>query len=311
MSSKEKYYIEEFTFTIKENMERVWMFMRDCSLSDLLLEDDDILLEVFDLPQMLWIPGIVFGGKFLKTFDYKGSCYKVCTYPNFKKIKWDFTIFSNNKVKVAESFFPIPSQGSTLVHLQLKFNNDNVRNIFRQLGGEKRLTKLFKSVEEIVLKISKNLSQFESCIIKAPMQDIWEFMTKVNKLKLIAPKSKLTCEDETDEEEKTGTIKTLSLEDDDTYTCKIKVVKIEKKANLKRWVYEYETLMEAEEGQIPTQTVSIHITRVNDDECHVSFYHDFKTYIPFKYIKLLSSEKVYILDSVKDYLENFGCFRSY
>lgn len=305
---KEEYYPEEFTFIIKENVERLWMFMRDCSLSDLLLKEDDVLLEVFDVPQMCFMPGIVFGGKFLKTFEYKGYCSKVITYPNFKKIKWIFTIFSNNIVKVAESFFPIPSKSNTLVHLKVKFNNENIRLIFRQLGGESRLKKLFLSVEEMVHKISKNLSQFESCIIRAPMPNIWDIMTKINRVKLIAPKTNLYSEDETKEEEVLGGIKTVSIENGLQIKYKIKNIKIDKRPNIKSWVYEFSTLDSEKDKKVPTQQVSIRITRVSDQECQVSFIHDFKTYIPFKYLKSLSSEKAYILDSVKDYLENFSCF---
>ena len=83
---------------------------------------------------------------------------------------------------------------------------------------------------------------------------------------------------------------------------------MDKRPNIKKWVYEFETLSPKANGNIPYQRVAIHITRISDQENQVSFSHEFKTYIPFKFIKLLSSEKVYLLDSVKDYLENFSCF---
>lgn len=302
---KEFFFIEEFTFVVKEYVERVWMFTRDCSLSDLFLQEKDILLEVNQPGITSWMPGIEFEGKILKSYIFKGKCTKVVTYQNYKKIKWQFNLFEDSLIKVHETLHYLPSSTKTVILVQIKFSNERERNVFRQIEGGKKLEKLFNKAEEIITKISKNLYQFESCILRANMEDIWKIMTKMNKLKLIAPKMRLISPDETEEEEKVGEIKTITVLGGNPKSYKIKVTFIQKRPNSKRWVYAFESV-EGNEEFVPIQSAAIHITRVSNEECQLCYFHDFKSYVPFKFIKGLSNDKIYVLDSIKDYLENFN-----
>ena len=71
-----------------------------------------------------------------------------------------------------------------------------------------------------------------------------------------------------------------------------------------KWVLAFE----ASDGfpKIPFQKVVISLTKINNEDCQLSIFHEFKEPAKHELIMKLGKEKRYMMNSLKDYLENFN-----
>ena len=83
----------------------------------------------------------------------------------------------------------------------------------------------------------------------------------------------------------------------------VKIIKIEKKTTWNKWRLFFE--IKGVNNHIPTQVVYITVAKINEDECQLAVFHNFKEPSSKEYLQTLQNEKKYILYSIKDYLENY------
>ena len=84
----------------------------------------------------------------------------------------------------------------------------------------------------------------------------------------------------------------------------LKTLKYDKRKNWNKWLVCY--LMTSDCSEYPKQQICVTITKVNDNECQLSWVNDFKEPATSDFVKSISTQKKYIIQSVKDYLENYN-----
>lgn len=84
----------------------------------------------------------------------------------------------------------------------------------------------------------------------------------------------------------------------------LKTIKYDKRKNWNKWLICY--LATTDSKKYPKQQICVTLTKVNDNECQLSWINDFKEPTTSDFVKSISIQKKYIIQSVKDYLENYN-----
>ena len=83
----------------------------------------------------------------------------------------------------------------------------------------------------------------------------------------------------------------------------LKTIKYDKRDTWNKWVVLYNVT--DSNPLLPKQEVFITVNKIYDDECHISWYHDFKEHVSYDMINKFAFTKKYILKMLQDYLENY------
>ena len=118
------------------------------------------------------------------------------------------------------------------------------------------------------------------------MESIWKFLTHLDQLKKIAPS--IPFDGESDNQVIPDTIGNESLIylNNHTSYMRIKTIKCDTRANWNKWVVLYKII--DSDPVIPKHETLITVNKINKDECHVSWFHDFKEPASYDFLKQLS-----------------------
>lgn len=292
----------EQTFTFPHTIDRVWFVIRDVTLLCLLKPDVHFPLIPKD-GKNVWNIHAEFLGKNDSHEEYTGKCVKVKNFPQYKKIVWDINTTTNKFLRLKYQLFQVGDEGETVLLYKLKFRKNEDYIEFKSKSKElieKEFYELMEKINTTLNESSMNLFQYEGGVIKGSMEDIWDILTHLSKLKKIAPLIIMDGEDENKEfPPKVGDINKITYNNHKCYYLS-KTLIYEKRKNWNKWVLGFEAFYG--EPKIPFQKVIITLTKINSEECHISFFHDFKESASKNVLSRLSFEKKYTLKCINDYL---------
>lgn len=301
--------VVEFTFQFKENIERVWALVRDLDLLTTLSAGQAFPIIPKKKSENSWILGSCFEGNIIGFNNFKAQCVQSESFPFSKKIKWHFIYEDNTELWTKLTLFKNSSDDSTV----LLWHEDIAESYFlrkektrEEICNVKRLNSIdvLKKIKMILAESCVNLFQFEGCIIRGKMEDIWDFFINPTKLKKIAP---LICFDvETCQGSpclKEGDFVKTHFFDNNTLQYSF-VKKIECKPKMNKWVLKMINTNEARDKIFSEYTVNL--IKINNEECHLSAFHEFKSKISNETIQKISAQKKYALANLKDFLENYN-----
>ena len=281
----------------KHNIERVWIIMRNfCILSA--LNSKAYFPPIITKGQDTWTIGNEFEGRFFGTL-FKGKVIKVINLPHKKQIKWELIISHNYISKINLKLFKVSRDDSSIILWKNKFNSPlkdkNCKDGFLEKEHWEDLT---EKINKLLLDTPLDLYQYEATVISTKLDNIWEYIIDCSKMKEIAPKS--LCEELNLFDKKAGDECTCYYKDHTCYFT-VKILNLDCRKDWNKRILAYEVL--GGKPNLPKQKVVIHVTQINNNDCHFSMLHSFLENVPNEMLTGLSKEKKYIFSCLKNKLE--------
>lgn len=297
----------EYSYQINHSISRVWVIIRDAAASSLLICEDHFPI-IITKGKETWTVGTEFCGKMKQFGEYYGKCIKVKNFPQIKKLKWEIKSSRLHSPITYESqlYKAEEDEDRTILLIKLKFYEQESYNsyLLAKEQYEKLNDNFINKINVALTDSTLNLYQYEAGLIYSSMEKIWEFVTNLISLKKIAPLIRMDC----DNEDETYSIipgeeKKISIDNHKGYYI-TKTLKYDKRKSWNKWIFCY-TIVSGE-PKVPRQLIFITLSKINSNECQLSFFNEFKEPAKSEFIKGLSNQKKYIIQSIKDYLENYN-----
>lgn len=297
-------HIIEFTKTFNHNIDRVFYIIREASIITSLIPDKTCPL-ILKHGNNSWTIGSIFISKTNLFGEYNGRCVKSYNYPQKKKIAWEISVNNIPKVILSYNLYKITVKDSTALMLKVKILNEETYT--KYITHKNTLNNFWNTfimkVNIILSDTNLNLFSFEACVINSTMEKIWNLVCNLSNLKKIAPSISLDCEDANISLDVSPETEITISSNNHKHTLNVKVIKIDKKNTWNKWRLSFE--IKGVSNIIPTQVVFITVVKINENECQLAVFHNFKEASSKEYLQTLQDEKKYILYSIKDYLENY------
>lgn len=299
MNLQDHYYFE-LSSHLCHSISRVWFIIRDASLISLLSSSTHFPLIVKE-GKNTWHIDSEFQCKH-NDIEYTGKCIKVKNFPQYKKITWQIQVQSKTMFSVQYSLYQVIDDDSTVLIYKIKFNEKETYtkwNQFFKVEQQNEFNTLIDKINTTLTDSSLNLIQYEGDVIRSSLNEVWECFFNMDLLKKVAPKLGFAVEREGNaKEHNVGDIIKITYDNKSKfYLCKITM--INKHENWNKWIYGFDALYG--QPKIPYQKCVVTMTKVNEDEVHLAFFHEFKEAVDHNKIALLSKDKKYFIKSLKEY----------
>ena len=221
-----------------------------------------------------------------------------------KKIKWLFNIKSKDYLIIKIELFKVTEDNTCVLMSKMKLENIKYIKIVEKIYKDDPPNTLFKNVEELLENNPINLFQYESGIVNAKMEDVWNIVTDFNNLSAIAPNNDCLPNINIRKMSK-GETKTIPFFcENELKEINITLQHIDERKGWNKWLFVI-LISSGVPNKTPKHTVVIQLTKINKDECQLSFISKFHDSIDTQKFKDISRRKKYLLLSIKDYFDNF------
>jgi hypothetical protein len=301
-NNNHKILLYEGTYQTKHSTNRLFNFIKNMEFI-IMLSKTIHHIPINIVGNNTYNEGNIFKGILFFSFPY--IC-KVLKYKNsnlLKEIKWELTTkYIKNLIKIFHikiKLYKVTDDNTTIIYLKI----ESLNYIDDKINFEKKSDYFFKDfifkIENFLSKSNIDLIQIESGIILASMEDIWYFLVNMKELKKIAPL--IPFDDLNLTELNTDKIYDFIIFKD--LLVKIKIIMIDKKIGWNKWIILIKTF--GEDNKISANDLLIQLLKINSKECQVYLIHSFLEPVSQDVINKFSYFKIYIIKSIKDYLENY------
>ena len=165
-------------------------------------------------------------------------------------------------------------------------------------GCKKICIEMINNIEVFLQENNENIFIFESDIIKAPREKVWNCIINLGEL---FKKNKIIKEFSLDGDlDKIGTIITMSvIKGEKIEKGCAKIIKIEKNPNKEKWILVLSPL----EGKYQVQEMEFVLYKLEDNNTFIYIIHKFKEMLPHDIIKELEVKKKFLFDLIKNEFE--------
>ena len=301
-NKNKSFILYEGTFQSNHDANRLFNFIRNIEFI-LMLDKSLHHIPINIIGKDTFTVGNVFKGILFSSFPYVCKVLKYKNSNKIKEIKWEVTTkHTKNLIKIFHviiKIYKVTDDNSTVIYFKIKslnFNEDqknfkqNCDSIFRDL-----ITKIECALSNSI----KDLIQIESGIISASMEDIWYFLVNLKELKKIAPLMPFDNLNLTE----------LNIEQiyeiyfQKTILIKIQIQFIDKKIGWNKWIIAIKIF--DDEHKISANLLVMQLCKINSNECQLFLIQSFLEPVSQEIIKKFSDFKIYAINSIKDYLENY------
>ena len=166
-------------------------------------------------------------------------------------------------------------------------------------GCKKICIEMINNIEVFLQENNENIFIFESDIIKAPREKVWNCIINLGEL---FKKNKIIKEFSYDGDlDKIGTIITMSvIKGEKIEKVYAKIIKIENNPNKEKWILVLSPL----EGKYQVQEMEFVLYNLEDNNTFIYIIHKFKEMLPHDIIKELEVKKKFLFDLIKNEFEN-------
>ena len=296
-------WVNQNTYHFKQDIERIWLIVRNFDLLALINNKGNYPC-ISDKGQDTWKIGNEFKGNLFGLLPFKARVEKCVNLPEMKKIKWLFNIKSKDYLVIKIELFKVTEDNTCALLLKMKLENIEYLKKKKKKYKNEQPRDLFKNLENLLENEPINLFQYESATINAKMEDVWNLVTDTNNLTAIAPNNNCVPR---------FNVRTMSKGETKTISCfcdnKLEEIDItlkhkDERKGWNKWVFVV-TISSGEPQKKPKHTIVFQLTKINKDECQLSFISKFHDSIETKKFKYISERKKYLLLSLKDYFDNF------
>lgn len=296
----------EYSFLLPHNISRLWYIIRDANLTALLCPD--VLLPlVLTKGRETWGIGTEFLGRTTLSTTFTGRCVAYKSFAQIKKLSWQIQLQptgADRSFVYDYTLYKVTEDDSSVLLISIRTANDLVLSKLEAFFTKRNFFGVvLERINLLMNQSSLNLFQFEGVVIDSDMESIWKFITHFDILKKIAPLIPLDGDSNTQIiPQSIGGESTIYYNNHKSF-FQIKTLKYDKRETWNKWVLLYN--ITNSNPLLPKQEVFITVNKIYDDECHISWYHDFKEHVSYDMINKFSFTKKYILKMLQDYLENY------
>ena len=301
-NNNKSFILYEGTFQSNHDANRLFNLIKNVEFI-LMLEKSLHHIPINIIGKDTFTVGNVFKGILFSSFPYVCKVLKYKNSNKIKEIKWEVTTkHTKNLIKIFHviiKIYKVTDDNSTVIYFKIKSLNfiedqknfkQNCDSIFRDL-----ITKI-----ECVLSNSiKDLIQIESGIISASMEDIWYFLVNLKELKKIAPLMPFDNLNLTE----LNIDQIYEIYFQKTILIKIQIQFIDKKIGWNKWIIAIKIF--DDEHKISANLLVMQLCKINSNECQLFLIQSFLEPVSQEIIKKFSEFKIYAINSIKDYLENY------
>ena len=298
----------ETSYHFHHPIERVWRVTRDLFLTSL-ISSPILYPMILEEGQDTWTEGKEFKCCIFHVGEVLGKCKKAISLPQFKKLIHEY--WSPQKkyhFRVKSCLFKVTETDTTIILVKVNCFNEETGETLKQYREDflREWNAVNEKIDHFLKDSPFHLFQYESGVINCRMEKIWDFITDFKKLKLIAPLIPLDCDCDGEElslNKRLGKERKLYYQNHQNYLF-FKTIFIQKKKNDFKWFIACE--LHGGEPKMEKQEIMATITKINEEDSHLGLLHKFAEPISKEKFDRLSCLKKYIIQSIKDYLENYS-----
>ena len=293
-------------FFFKQNIERIWDIVKTLDFIFNVNNSNPFLMK---RGNNIWNLGNIFEGKLFENYEFNSKVIKLKLECDFKSIEWIFFLGTGDNFRLKLNLYKVTHDNTTVLNIKMKSIPLKEDSIVNQIKEKIKENNWEKSINEIIKKDKVFVYQFESGIIEANMEDIWDIIIDYSKVALIAPNNKCFVP---------VNINNLKVGEITNIPMRIKNVEgyLELKLDLKEnkkgwndWVYGY-SILGGGPFRTAKQSFFVKLTKINKQETQLCLFTKIYETIPLEMCKFLSQQKKYVISSIKDYFENFSSFQN-
>ena len=297
-----KYSIQN-SYHFKKDIESIWIVIRSFDALSMLCNQNNypcIMLKGEDT----WVEGNEFKGILLGMVPFVAKVNECMILPEMKKIEWLLNLNNNDYFTIRIELFKVTEDNTTVAIKEFKFETEALKQKAENSDYKVYDNVLFESIEFILNKNPINLLKYESTVLNGKMEDIWDIITDCSKFTSIAPNNNYLPNINIRNLKKDEKVQTKSFYNNEILNFELILKYKEENPGWNKWLIVLE-LSAISPTKIPRHTVAMQLLKISDKKCQLSLFTKFLESIDNQEYEKYSDKKKYLLNSFKDYFDNF------
>ena len=294
-----KDYIQN-TYHFKQDIERIYSIIKNFEILCLLNGKNHYPCIIIK-GQTTWDIGNQFIGNIFGKYPFVAKVNKSINLPEMKKIEWLFNIHNGEYFIIRMELLKVTEDNTCIVLNKIKFESLPLKNEAQEIFDKNNKKNLFKIIEEFLETEPINLLKYESCIISAKMEDIWNLILDFNQLTAIAPNNNFLPNINIKELEIGVKTETSIFKNNEVEKFFITLKYKDERPGWNKWLF----ICECSGENISRAIFLFQLTKINETECQLTLITKFNDPIDNNKFNKISENKQYLLLSLKDFFENY------
>ena len=295
-------YFFQNTFHFKQDIERVWMFLRDFEFISLLGNEGQYPC-INIKGKGTWKVGNIFKGIMYKILPFIARVEKMINLPEIKSINWLFNdINDGDYFAIKMNLFKVNEDNSTVVLRTIKFQKKEISDELKE--KVQGIIKIFNEIEKLLENETINLLRYESGIIKGEMKDIYDILIDSQKISAIAPNNNIMPNYNLKDLKKGEKTQVSIIRENIVQSADIILKCRETNPSWNKWLIVVE-ISGGSPKKIPKHTSLFQLTKINNYECQLIMMTKYDEPVDCKEFHEYIKKKKYLIMSIKDYFEHF------
>ena len=297
-----KYSIQN-TFNFKHDIETIWLIIKGFDLLSTLSDQGNFPV-IFTKGKNTWEVGNEFKGIILRKIPFVARVQSIINLPEIKKVEWLLNLHENQYMIILIELYKVTEDNSTVAIKKFLFENETFKQNTEKSNYKIIDNRLFETIDNLLQKEPINILKYESTIIRGKMEDIWSILTDPNKLTPIAPNNNylpnINLRNMNKEEKKQTSI----FYNDEIRNLDVVLKFKEENPGWQKWLIILEVSGETP-VKTPKHTIALQLTKIGNEYCQLTLLTKYLEPVDNEEFNEISNKKKYLLNSLKDYFENF------
>ena len=297
-----KYSIQN-SYHFKKDIDRIWLVIRSFDALSMLSNQNNypcIMLKGEDI----WEEGNEFKGIIFGMIPFVAKVKECMSLPEMKKIEWLLNLNNNEYFILGIELFKVTEDNTTVAIKQFKFETEALKQKTENSDYKIYDNSLFENIEFVLNKNPINLLKYESTIINGKMEDVWDIITDCSKFTSIAPNNNYLPNINIRNLKKDEKVEAKLFYNNEIINLEIILKYKEENPGWHKWLIVFE-ISATTQKKIPKHTVAMQLIKITDKKCQLSLFTKFLEPIETKEYEEYADKKKYLLNSFKDYFDNF------
>ena len=296
-------YSIQNSYHFKKDIESIWLVIRSFEFLSMLSNQHHYPCIILK-GKNTWEEGNEFKGIILGKIPFVAKVNECKVLPEMKKIEWLLNKNNNEYFTLGIELFKVTEDNTTVAMKQFKFENEELKKNTENFDYKIIDNIIFENIEFILKKNPIHLLKYESTIINGKMEDVWDIITDYSKFTAIAPNNDYLPNINIRNMKKDEKIESSSFYNNEIINFELILKYKEDNPGWNKWLI----VLEISTGnlkKIPKHNVVMQLIKISDKKCQLSFFTYFFEPIETQEYEKFVDKKKYLLNSFKDYFDNF------
>ena len=267
-------YLFSTSLILDENIEKIWICMRD-------LSNEPINLDFLDNFKYIkgdntWTPGNIFSIYWVGVSNIEIRCISTKIDGMRKKIKWKCKCDIGINYYKTLNLYKITQSNKTLVKIiftRTEIKNNSIDTSSSLNYYNELQFKILKEHQRHLKSVETEFISYESCIVNKNYKKIWNIISEFKTLSALSPLSMKDIQFKGPIGEVGSFIKFIFEDEKFKQTVFLKVIKYEMFERKKIWLIRYETIGSCTKNI--ARIFEFRMTVINDNKVQLSYYNIF------------------------------------